>query len=243
LRPYISALQRTLSSRLLLPLGILTREELLEYLHNVLQSGQVLLQLFLHLGFIGAELDIEVLPVRASAHGRAEHGLDEEAVVRLEGRAIGATERVGELLGRLSHVLAEGDAGKFQTPVVQTYQLDPLAGLVSAVQHSPHQPYQALGRNMRARLELGSDKVLEVLGIEGGCKVALADFLVGAGVSFWAWRELGSNGGGAYLNVAEHVLLHGRKGDRAKQIFRTRVSRALLHIANGQGRGSYQTWW
>jgi hypothetical protein len=97
-----------------LPLGVLAVQEALEDSNDLLQGGEVDAQLLLNLGLIGTKLGIEVLAVRASTHGGAEDGLDEEAVVGLQGGAVCGAERVGKLFGAGRDVLAEGNAGELE---------------------------------------------------------------------------------------------------------------------------------
>lgn len=68
----------------------------------------------MHRRLVIPKLHVEVLAVRARRHGSAEDGLDEEAVVGLEGRAVGVAEGDGEFLGRELHVLGERDAGEVE---------------------------------------------------------------------------------------------------------------------------------
>lgn len=75
------------------------------------------MELSINLNWILTELHVEVLTVWASAHGSTEDWLDHEAVVWLEGGAIGLAERCRELLGWVRNVLCEGDGGKFKTTV------------------------------------------------------------------------------------------------------------------------------
>lgn len=79
-----------------------------------MQRGKVFLELLLDLGRVVAELDVEVLAVGAGAHGGGEDGLDEEAVVGLEGARVRGAEGVGELGGGVLEVVLEGLAGEFQ---------------------------------------------------------------------------------------------------------------------------------
>lgn len=60
------------------------------------------------------KLHVEVLAVRARRHGSAEDGLDEEAVVGLEGRAVGVAEGDGEFLSGELHVLGKSDTGEVE---------------------------------------------------------------------------------------------------------------------------------
>lgn len=75
-----------------LPLSLLGLKETLEDADNLLEGGQVGAELGGNLLLIRTKLGIEVLAVGAGAHGGAEDGLDEEAVVWLEGAAVGVAE-------------------------------------------------------------------------------------------------------------------------------------------------------
>ena len=98
-----------------LPLGVLGLEETLEDTDNLLKRGEVGAELGGNLLLVVTKLSVEVLAVGAGAHGSAEDGLDEEAVVGLEGGAVGVAEGVGKLFGALCDILAEGDAGELET--------------------------------------------------------------------------------------------------------------------------------
>ena len=98
-----------------LPLSLLACQELVQCSNNLLERRQVLLELLLDLRIVTAELSVEVLPVRCSAHGGAEEGLDDEGVVGLEGVAIGIAEGVGELLVGVGDVVTEGLGGEVKT--------------------------------------------------------------------------------------------------------------------------------
>lgn len=98
-----------------LPLGLLAVDERLEDDDDAVQRGEVLLELLLDLGRVVAELDVEVLAVGAGAHGGGEDGLDEEAVVGLQGARVRGAEGVGELGGGVLEVVLEGLAGEFET--------------------------------------------------------------------------------------------------------------------------------
>lgn len=97
-----------------LPLGVLAVEEALEDADNLLEGGEVDAEFGLDLVVVVAELGVEVLAVGGGAHGGGEDRLDEEAVVGLEGVAVGVAERVGELLVGLGDVGAQGDAGELE---------------------------------------------------------------------------------------------------------------------------------
>ena len=98
-----------------LPLGLLAVEELLENANNLGESSEVDLEVAGDLGVVIAKLGVKVLAVGASAHSGAEDGLDEEAVMRLEGAAVGGAERVGELFVGLGRVGRQGEAGELET--------------------------------------------------------------------------------------------------------------------------------
>lgn len=151
--PFLSPLS---SSRPYLPLGVGAGEELLQDNDNLLERLEVDSEVALDLGLVGAQLGVKVLAVGGSAHGGAEDGLDEEAVVGLEGAAVGLAERVGELLRGVGDVLVEG-----------------LGGEVEAT----GQPEETLGGDVLLGLDLVADEVLDRLGLGRGGKEALADFL------------------------------------------------------------------
>ena len=97
-----------------LPLGVRGLKEALEDGDDLVEGGEVGAQVTLDLGLVAAELGVEVLAVGAGAHGGAEDGLDEEAVVGLEGGGVGGAEGIGKLLAGVSLVLAEGNAGELE---------------------------------------------------------------------------------------------------------------------------------
>jgi hypothetical protein len=173
-------------------------------------------------GFVTAraQLAVKVLTVRAGAHGGAEDGLDEEAVVGLEGDAVGAAERVGELLGRLGHILAEGDAGELETSAEgQVSMVACLLGCWGVGGASPNQPCQALSGDVGLSLELVPDEILDVVGLEGGREVTLSEFLGTSGQLRLGTHEKGQWALHPYLDVAQHVLLDGGEGDGAEEIW------------------------
>jgi hypothetical protein len=98
-----------------LPLSLLSRTELLQNGHNLLQRAQPCRQPLIDLGLIIAQLLVKVLAVRGSAHGGAEERLDDEGMVGLEGLAVGAAEGVAELLGWIGEVGAKGLGGEVET--------------------------------------------------------------------------------------------------------------------------------
>lgn len=106
-----------------LPLGLLGLHETLQNADNLVESGQVDPQIRGDLGLISSKLGVEIFTVWAGAHGSTEDGLDQEAVVRLQGRAVCVSEGVGKLLRLLGHVGAEGEAGKVETTVMEDPQL------------------------------------------------------------------------------------------------------------------------
>lgn len=89
-----------------LPLRLLAIEKRLDDSNDLVERSEVLAQLLLDLLLVVAELGVEVLAVGAGGHGGAEDGLDEEAVVRLERDAVGAAERVRQLVVVVRQVLA-----------------------------------------------------------------------------------------------------------------------------------------
>jgi hypothetical protein len=95
-----------------LPLCLLPRHELVQDSKVVFEALKPLLKLSLHLCIVVAQLVVKVLPVRGRTHGGAEDGLHDERVVRLEGVAVGVAERVGEFLGGVGDVVAEGLGGE-----------------------------------------------------------------------------------------------------------------------------------
>lgn len=78
-----------------LPLRLLPVQEALQNSHLLLQRSQPDSQLSSNLGRVVTQLDIEVLSVRACRHSGAEDGLNHEAVVGLESRAISISEGGG----------------------------------------------------------------------------------------------------------------------------------------------------
>jgi len=93
---------------MVLPLGLLPCQELVQDGNILLKAGKPLLQLGLYLCVVVAQLLVEILPVGRCTHGSAEDGLHDEGVVWLEGVAVGIAERVGEFLGGVGDVVTEG---------------------------------------------------------------------------------------------------------------------------------------
>ena len=156
-----------------LPLGLLPRQELIQNRNILLQSLEPLLQLGLHLGVVVSQLLVKVLPVRRRAHGSVEDWLDKEPVVGLEGVAVCLAERVGEFLGRVGDVVAEGLRGEVEA----TDQSLVSNQSTEIFQNVPVQPNETLGGGVLLLLELVEDEVLECLGKCGGGKLSVADFL------------------------------------------------------------------
>lgn len=110
-----------------LPLGIRLLLELLKNGNDVLQSlhlaGQLLLNLRLGLGRdiggTGGQGFVEGLVVRSSTHGQVEDRLYSPAVVLAEGFFVGSAEGVGELLGSVVDVAAEGLSSEVKTPILK----------------------------------------------------------------------------------------------------------------------------
>ena len=66
-------------------------------------------------------------------------------------------------------------------------------------------------------LQLVPHEVLDILGFERRGQEAFPEFLepvTSGGGATYCSREV------AYLNVAQHILLDGREGNRAKEVFR-----------------------
>lgn len=98
-----------------LPLGLLARQERLQNPDLLIQRLQPDSQPLMHRRLVGAQLDVEVLPVGTRGHGGAEDGLHEEGVVRLQGGAVGVAEGDGELVSGDVEVGGESQAGEFKT--------------------------------------------------------------------------------------------------------------------------------
>jgi hypothetical protein len=114
---HLNQLRKCFSARYLshcLPLRLLPRHELIQDGKVLLEALEPLLKLSLHLCVVVAQLVVKVLPVWGRAHGGAEDGLHNERVVRLEGVAVGVAERVGEFLGGVGDVVAEGLSGEVE---------------------------------------------------------------------------------------------------------------------------------
>lgn len=141
---------------MVLPLCLFAVEKLLQDADNLGERGEVDLEVGRHLGAVVAELGVKVLAVGAGAHGSAEDGLHEEAVVRLEGAGVGGAERVGELLVGLGRVGRQGEAGEFE---------------------ATDEPEESLGGSVFLGLELIAAEILNVGTLNGGGELAVADFL------------------------------------------------------------------
>lgn len=94
---------RSIESRRL-PLGILGGHETLEDTDDLLQAHEVRPELELDLFGVITEFGVEVLAVGTGAHGGTEDGLDDKAVVGLQGGAVGSAKGVGELLAVFGNV-------------------------------------------------------------------------------------------------------------------------------------------
>lgn len=83
-----------------LPLGLLAVNKGLQDVDHLLQRLQVFDHLLMECVacLTLRDVGVEVLAVRASAHGGAEDGLNDKRVVGLEGGAVGAAEGVSKLL-------------------------------------------------------------------------------------------------------------------------------------------------
>lgn len=159
-------------------LDALAVEEGLEDVDKVLESGKVLLELSVDLVLVIAELAVKVGAVRAGAHGGAEDGLDEEAVVGLEGDIVGGAEGGRELLVSGGDVVGETLACELETSgglLVSIPFL--LPGAVYSNVPLPDEPEEGLAGLVLLGLLLVVNKVLESLGLGRGGKKTLADFL------------------------------------------------------------------
>ena len=83
-----------------------------------MERSKVGLKLFLNLVGVLAELGVEVLSVGNGGHSGAEHGLDHEAVVGLQGVAVGSAERVSKLLLLLGDVVLKTLAGEVKASAI-----------------------------------------------------------------------------------------------------------------------------
>nr|POE94435.1 hercynylcysteine sulfoxide lyase [Quercus suber] len=145
----------------LLPLDILPRQELIEDLDPLLERGDVLVHLLVHARLVVAQLGVEVLAVGRRGHGGGEDGLDEEGVVLLERGAVGIAERVGQLLGGVREVLAQGLRGE--------------------VQRSGEMPQQTLAGGVLLRRQLVAHQRLQALALERRGQLSVSDLLNVAG--------------------------------------------------------------
>lgn len=75
-----------------LPLCLLAVDKGLQDADDLVQGAQVLLHELVDLGLVVSQLLVEVVAGGAGAHGGTEEGLDHEAVVGLEGGAVGVAE-------------------------------------------------------------------------------------------------------------------------------------------------------
>lgn len=96
------------------PLCLLCGLESLQNGDLLLQRVQPSIKLGPHLGLITSQLCVEVLAIRRGGHGRAEYWFHEEAVVGLQGVAVGGAEGGGEFVGLVGKVVAEGLSGKVE---------------------------------------------------------------------------------------------------------------------------------
>jgi hypothetical protein len=100
-----------------LPLSLRTVDELLEDGDNLGEGSKISLEVGLDLLGVLAELGIEVLSVGDGGHGGAEDRLDDEAVVGLQGVAVGSAERVSKLLRGVGDVALKGLAGEVKATI------------------------------------------------------------------------------------------------------------------------------
>lgn len=139
----------------------------------------------LHLLRVTSQLGIEVFPVRSRRHGRAEDGLDQEAVKLLERRAVRVAERGRELLARKGNVLPESFGREVQaTFFLETSPSDEMRSEVEMGLGGkkrgdwvPDEPEESFRRGVFLGLELVQHERLEVLRLGWGGQLAIADFL------------------------------------------------------------------
>lgn len=101
-----------------LPLRLLPLHKLPQHPDPLLQRAQPPLHLLPHLRLIlrPRHLGVEIPLVRRRRHGGAEDGLDEEGMVRLQGRRVRGAERVGQLRGRVRERVPQGRGGEVEPP-------------------------------------------------------------------------------------------------------------------------------
>lgn len=159
-------------------LETLADEEGLQDVDNLLESGKVLLELGIDLVLVIAELAVKVLAVRTGTHGGAEDGLDQEAVVGLEGAIVGSAEGGRELLVGGGDIVGETLAGEVETSgglFVSRQSLLPEDMPTNAF--LPDEPEKGIPGLFLLGLLLVVNKVLDSLGLGRGGKETLADFL------------------------------------------------------------------
>ncbi|KAI6754150.1 hypothetical protein HG530_013326 [Fusarium avenaceum] len=140
-----------------LPLGLGAVDELLEDVHNLGEGSEVGLELSLDLLRVLTELGVKVLSVGNGGHGGAEDGLDHEVVMGLQGVGVGATERVGKLLGGVVDVLLKALGSEVKT----TDELLADGLFIYRKPFVPDEPETALGGSVLLLLEFVSDEVLD----------------------------------------------------------------------------------
>ena len=101
-----------------LPLRLRPINKLFQDRYDLLERSKVGLKLFLNLVGVLAELGVEVLTVGNGGHSGAEDGLDHEAVVGLQGVAVGSAERVSKLLLLLGDVVLKTLAGEVKASAI-----------------------------------------------------------------------------------------------------------------------------
>lgn len=174
------------SLEVFLPLGFLPFLECFQNFDLVLQSCKPGLQAVIRLRRFGSKLCEEVLAVGGGGHGSIENGLDQEAVVRLEGVSVRGTERVGQFLGGCADVLAEGLGGEIETTkcrlllVNAAQRKNPkfLAGWRCGAEDLPDKPNETFGSSVLFRLQLVENKSLECFRLGGSCSLAITEFLI-----------------------------------------------------------------
>lgn len=100
-----------------LPLSLLSALETLKDVNLGLQRLQPSAEVGRNLCLIVAKLSIEVLAIWTRGHGGGEDWLNQEAVVWLQGVAVGVAEGDGELVGWALEVGGDGEAGEFKSTI------------------------------------------------------------------------------------------------------------------------------
>lgn len=102
-------------SFIILPFCLLSRQEVVQVLDNVLKAAQPSTELFLNTGLVVTELGVKVLTVGSCAHGGTEDGLNHETVVLAKGVSVCGTERDADFLVAVGQVLAKSLGGEVES--------------------------------------------------------------------------------------------------------------------------------